>query len=147
MPGLQAGDGSWRLSRSLLRLGIAMLALDSFAGWAVLAPERMRADVSMSADCVPVGTYRFYNSRGGLQTSGQYESGQRTGVWTFWDSRGVKVVELTYVRGAKEGACHMWYGSFAYPSAAESKKLDAHFSLDRQDGRVTPLPSRRPCFT
>lgn len=115
-------------------VGLAALGVYACAGCALLAPEKMRAEVALSADCVPTGSYKLYSSRGDLQATGSFEGGQRNGVWTFWDSRGVRIVELTYVRGTEEGPCLMWYGSFAYLEAAGSKKLEGQFSRGKEDG-------------
>ena len=33
------------------------------------------------------------------------------GVWTFWDSQGVKVAEISYQKGFRSGAFRLYYGS------------------------------------
>jgi hypothetical protein len=114
---------------------IAALCACAVAGCAAFQRfEPTRAEVQFSDDGVPEGNYRLYSARGRLQAIGQFEQGQRTGVWTFWDSGGIKILELTYVRGVKEGSCQMWFGSFAYPWAAGTMKLEANFSSDQEDG-------------
>jgi len=114
--------------------GFLVFALCAMNGCAASAPEKLHAQVTLSADCEPVGDYRLYSSRGAQQASGQYENGQRYGQWSFWDSHGTKIVELMYVRGLKQGAYQMWYGSFAFPSSAGRKKEEGNFELDLLDG-------------
>lgn len=116
-------------------ISIVLVQFGALAGCALFSPsDAMRADVSLSPDCVAEGSYRLYNSRGELQATGQFRDGHRDGLWTFWDSRGTKIVELTYVRGAREGAYGMWYGSFAYPASAGNRKLAGKFSGNREEG-------------
>lgn len=95
----------------------------------------MRADVFLSLDCVATGSYRLYNSREALQASGQFKDGRRDGVWTFWDSQGSKIVELSYERGMRQGGYHMWYGSFAYPTSTGNRNIEGEFLGDREHGK------------
>ncbi len=54
---------------------------------------------------------------------GLLRDGKPDGVWTFWDSRGAKIVTLTYRDGELNGPVEMWYGSFTDPRNAGNIKL------------------------
>jgi hypothetical protein len=124
------------MSVGIRSAGASIVLLQSLAGCALFArSDALRADVSLSPECVATGSYHLYNSRGDLQASGQFKDGRRHGVWTFWDSQGTKIVELTYMDGMREGAYRMWYGSFAFPASAGNRKVAGEFSGNREEGK------------
>lgn len=131
LAGRPRGSSSFAV-RIAVSIASAML-IDGCAS--LVSRDEMRAEVAYSQSGAPEGSYRLYNSLGGLQVSGQFEEGRRVGVWTFWDSRGTKIIELSYVDSTKEGPCQMWFGSFASSSSAGQKKLEVRFSSGLQHGQ------------
>ncbi len=94
----------------------------------------LHPEIAFSADGKPQGPYRLRDGTGRLYAAGEFAGGRREGLWTFWDGAGIKIVELTYRRGIKEGPCRMWFGSVAFQKVAGRLKLDVTFAKGRQDG-------------
>jgi len=129
-----------KLRRDAYVLWICVASVSTLlAGCAALLPMRapsseMRAEVAFSSQGTPEGRYTLYDSVGRVQARGEFQDGLRHGVWSFWDTGGTKLIEITYRNGVKEGPCRMWYGSFAFPHSAGTRKLEVDFSGDRQKG-------------
>ncbi len=93
----------------------------------------MRAEVAFSSDGKPNGPFRLLRSDGELQRSGTFENGQRQGVWTT-TLHGIKVVEVMYRDGRREGSLYTWYGPLAYPDKAGRPCTEGTFVNDHLQG-------------
>ena len=110
---------------------------ETYTGMPPPPVEELQADVSFGADGKPEGLYELHSSTGKVHVKGTFEHGRKVGIWIFWDSGGVKVAEMTYRDGLKDGPCRMWYGSFAFPESAGKDKLAVTLEADRMHGEKT----------
>ncbi len=93
------------------------------------------AKFQTDGDGLPHGSYRMINAFGTIQAVGAFTHGKMSGDWTFWDSKGVKIVEVQFNDDHLDGLCKMWYGSF-YESGrfAGRKKLQLNFKQGKLHG-------------
>ena len=96
----------------------------------------MRAEVAFTADGKPNGPFRLLNSSGEVEESGTFENGQRQGVWSD-TVRGVKVAELSYSDGHKQGPFHTWYSPHRDPDNAGRPCTEGTFLSDQLQGEWT----------
>lgn len=54
------------------------------------------------------GSVEIWTSPFIKQAAGEFNRGKPTGVWTFWDDDGTKIVEITYIDGMFSGGVTMW---------------------------------------
>ena len=52
------------------------------------------------------GTYKVYNKHDQLIEQGQYYHGIKEGMWSAWDTKGLKTFECSYKDGLKEGEAY-----------------------------------------
>lgn len=115
-----------------------MLISGATGGYELLSSprEELRAQVPIVKG-TPQGVFTLYKGGQPLVT-GTFENGRKEGVWTLWDARGIKIREITYRNGLKEGTFGGWYSSFAPDESAKGKVLyEGRFSADRLDGEMS----------
>jgi antitoxin component YwqK of YwqJK toxin-antitoxin module len=83
------------------------------------------------------GTYEFFSPENKMQYQGRYVQGKKQGVWTVWESTGLKLAEDSYEDGVKNGPTSLWYGStYNRGKSAGQIKLQAAFSKGEYHGTL-----------
>lgn len=70
------------------------------------------------------------------EAAGSFRNGQPDGVWTFWDSGGTKVIEITYREGTFSGPVFMWQGTNTGPHLRGKLKMRGAFDDGMWQGSV-----------
>lgn len=83
------------------------------------------------------GPAEIWSAPGSRLATGRFRAGEPVGTWTFWDSRGTKIVMMEYLNGRQSGPLEMCYGSFAIPTSVGKLKLRGHLENGRLEGGVT----------
>lgn len=88
------------------------------------------------------GPFEFYEPGGQIQHKGNFVDNKKDGLWTVWESTGVKIAEITYNDGMKNGPVKLWYGSsIDSGKRAGNIKLEANFLQNNYHGHYkTSLP-------
>jgi len=75
------------------------------------------------------GPFEFYEPNGQLQIKGNFVDNKKEGLWVFREElTGVKLAEITYKDGLRNGPIKLWYSSFiGSGKIAGHKKLEAFF--------------------
>jgi antitoxin component YwqK of YwqJK toxin-antitoxin module len=98
--------------RMIFKTNIALLAVMLFAvGCAEQYGPPPRAEITW-VNGKPEGPVVIYDAWGRVMSRGTFHQGLKEGTWTHYVSTGLKVVELSYREGLKDGLCRMWYGPF-----------------------------------
>ncbi|NLA75659.1 MAG: hypothetical protein GX846_09370 [Deltaproteobacteria bacterium] len=72
------------------------------------------------------GPFEFYEPGGQIQHKGNFVDNKKDGLWVVWESTGVKIAEIIYKEGLRNGPIILWYGSFIDSGkSAGHKKLEA----------------------
>jgi antitoxin component YwqK of YwqJK toxin-antitoxin module len=71
------------------------------------------------------GPFEFYEPGGQIQHKGKFVNDKKDGVWIVWESTGVKLAEISYKDGLRDGLIKLWYGSFV-----DSGKSAGHIKLE-----------------
>jgi len=82
----------------------------------------------------PNGPYKQWSEEGNLIIQGQFENSSMTGLWEFWNTKGVKVMEIEFSDNLPNGYCNMWYSS---PGKEGNKKIQCSFRKGRHGGKYT----------
>jgi len=115
------------------------LFLGLLSGYSAFAAERYRVERSPGGDC------KIYDDRHLLRASGQANGSVPNGVWNYYESTGLKLVQIRYRRGIKEGSFQTWYGSFANPQSAGKLQLVGQFRNNQMDGLIKAYdPAGKP---
>jgi hypothetical protein len=120
-------------ARSNLWLICLFLALP--LGCSVFAAGRYQLERSSGGGC------KIYDERHVLRASGQANGSVPIGVWNYYESTGLRLVEIHYRRGIKDGPFQTWYGSLANPSAAGKLQLTGQFRNNQMDGLIKAYDS------
>ena len=70
------------------------------------------------------GPFEFYDPKGQIRCRGNFLDDKKEGVWTVWESTGVKLAEISYKNDLKNGPVKLWYGSYI-----DSGKNAGHLKL------------------
>ena len=106
-----------------------ILALATLSGCATAPKQKaLYAVGAKDRDERAVGEYRIVNTHGVTQSKGLFVAGFKEGLWTFWDSRGIRVGEIHYRENVASGEFRLFYSTLAYPSAAGRLKTFGHAS-------------------
>ena len=84
---------------------------------------------------LPVGEYRIIDARGSTAAQGRFQNGKMDGRWDFFDSRQVKVAEITYQNGARTGPYKTYFSSFLIPAAAGKLESEGRLQNGQAAGR------------
>lgn len=57
------------------------------------------------------GYFKSFYENGAKRTEGQYDHGNKIGVWTTWYENGHKKGQMDWVKGNPEGTVYEWYES------------------------------------
>jgi len=87
------------------------------------APEIRGAKINGLYD----GPIEIWTSSLTKQASGQFNNGKPTGLWTFWDDDGTKIVEITYINGMFSGSVTMWNPTASGPLSKGKLKFRGTF--------------------
>lgn len=85
---------------------------------------------------LPDGPYLFTSAGGARQVEGAFDHGARVGIWRWFDSTGVKTVELNYKADRKQGPFGMWYSGVSRSHRPGALKLKGEFSDDSFNGKI-----------
>jgi hypothetical protein len=109
------------------------------SGYSAFASERYQVERSPGGDC------KIYDNRHLLRASGQANGSVPNGVWHYYESTGLKLVQIRYRRGIKDGSFQTWYGSFANPQSAGKLQLTGQFRNNQMDGLIKAYdPAGKP---
>jgi len=106
------------------------LLLVLLSGYSAFAAERYQVERSSGGDC------KIYDNRHLLRASGPANGSVPNGVWNYYESTGLKLVQIRYRRGIKDGSFQTWYGSFANPQSAGKLQLTGQFRNNQMDGLI-----------
>jgi hypothetical protein len=96
----------------------------------------------------PGGACKIYDERHLLRASGQANGSLPIGIWKYYESTGLRLVEIHYQRGIKDGAFQTWYGSLAKPSSAGKLQLTGQFRNNQMDGLIKAYdPDGKPLIS
>src|SRR5260221_5493777 len=84
----------------------------------------------------PEGECKIYDDRHVLRASGHANGSVPTGIWNYYESTGLKLVQIHYRQGIKEATVHTWYGSIANRGAAGQLQLTCHYRENQMDGLI-----------
>lgn len=115
----------------ILCLGVAP-GLNAQANAAKAPPEVRGTKVNGAYD----GPVEIWLSTGVKQAAGKFNQGQPDGVWTFWDSGGTRIAELTYRDGTFAGNVISWHGTAAGPRDRGKLRLRGSFMDGMWHGSV-----------
>jgi hypothetical protein len=87
------------------------------------------------------GGCKIYDEHRILRASGQANGSMPVGVWKYYESTGLRLVEIHYRRGIKDGSFQTWYGSLANPRAAGKLQLTGQFQNNQMDGLIKAYDS------
>jgi antitoxin component YwqK of YwqJK toxin-antitoxin module len=74
------------------------------------------------------GPFEIYEPGGQLQYIGTFVDDEKEGLWIVWEATGVKIAEIPYKDGIRNGPIKLWYGSFIDSGKrAGNIKLEANF--------------------
>ncbi len=89
----------------------------------------------------PGGDCKIYDDRHVLRASGHANGSVPNGIWNYYESTGLKLVQIHYRRGIKEGPFQTWYGSMANRRAAGKLQLAGQFRDNQMDGLIKAYDS------
>jgi hypothetical protein len=89
----------------------------------------------------PGGECKIYDDRHVLRASGHANGSVPNGIWNYYESTGLKLVQIRYRRGIKEGLFQTWYGSMANRGAAGKLQLTGQFRDNQMDGLIKAYDS------
>jgi antitoxin component YwqK of YwqJK toxin-antitoxin module len=72
----------------------------------------------------PNGPYQKWSEEGATIIKGQFSNSRKTGLWEFWTTSDVKIIEIEYTDNLPNGQCTMWY---SIPQAEGKKKMKCRF--------------------
>jgi antitoxin component YwqK of YwqJK toxin-antitoxin module len=105
-------------------------------GCSVLAAE------TYQAERLPGGGCKIYDQHHVLRATGQAKGSTPVGIWKYYESTGLTLVEIRYQEGIKDGRFQTWYGSLANPNAAGKLQLTGQFRNDQMDGLIKAYDSQ-----
>jgi hypothetical protein len=109
------------------------------SGYSAFAAEPYQVERSPGGEC------KIYDNRHRLRASGQANGSVPNGVWNYYESTGLKLVQIRYRRGIKDGSFQTWYGSFANPQSAGKLQLTGQFRNSQMDGLIKAYdPAGKP---
>jgi antitoxin component YwqK of YwqJK toxin-antitoxin module len=77
----------------------------------------------------------IYDGWGNVEARGKFNAGKKEGLWSYFDSRGNRLVEISWRGGLKDGKCRMWYGrSMDGGKWLGNRKVEMSFAADLPDG-------------
>lgn len=82
------------------------------------------------------GPVEIWLATGEKQAAGNFNQGQPDGVWTFWDTGGTRIAELTYRNGSFAGGVNAWLGTAAGPRDRGKLRLRGSFMGGMWHGSV-----------
>lgn len=100
------------------------------SGYSAFATEPYQVERSPGGDC------KIYDNRHLLRASGEANGSVPNGVWNYYESTGLKLVQIRYRRGIKDGSFQTWYGSLANPQSAGKLQLTGQFRNNQMDGLI-----------
>jgi hypothetical protein len=96
---------------------------------------------SFQAERLPGGGCKIYDDHHILRATGRASGSIPIGIWKYYESTGLRLVEIRYQRGIKDGPFQTWYGSLANPRAAGKLQLTGQFRNDQMDGLIKAYDS------
>ena len=129
------------MNRLLLLPGVALLT-----GCAT-TPAGLTAIGARDAAGARTGDYRVVSGPNLTVAQGRFVHGQKDGRWRYFDSRGVKVIELTYHNGAISGPYQTYFGSILNPAAAGKPESEGRMEYGRVTGRHVGYDPAGKVFT
>lgn len=109
------------------------------SGYSSFAAEPYQVERSPGGEC------KIYDNWHRLRASGQANGSVPNGVWNYYESTGLKLVQIRYRRGIKDGSFQTWYGSFANPQSAGKLQLSGQFRNSQMDGLIKAYdPAGKP---
>jgi len=107
-----------------------------------VSPGLRQVGLGQCEDGVRHGGYQLRVVDGPVIATGSFVDGKKSGVFTFYSTRGTKLAEIPYADDVKSGTIRLWYGDSAYPEAAGRLKLEAQYTNDVANGqKQTWFPS------
>ena len=80
------------------------------------------------------GVCEIKNRHGKVQVRGEISNWKKEGKWIFWDSLGVKTIELNFKNDVLDGPANLYYSSFHSAEYAGNKKVETRFKEGKMDG-------------
>lgn len=80
------------------------------------------------------GVCEIKNKHGKVQVRGELVNWNKEGMWIFWDSLGVKTIELNFKEDVLDGPAKLFYSSFHSSEYAGHKKVETRFKGGKMDG-------------
>lgn len=109
------------------------------SGYSAFAAEPYQVERSPGGEC------KIYDNWHRLRASGQANGSVPNGIWNYYESTGLKLVQIRYRRGIKDGSFQTWYGSFANPQSAGKLQLTGQFRNSQMDGLIKAYdPAGKP---
>ena len=124
-----------RLLPGLLSLVLCLGVMP--AGFAATEPTKHPPEVrGTKVNGAYDGPVEIWLPTGVKQAAGKFNQGQPDGVWTFWDSGGTRIAELTYRDGTFAGSVISWHGTAAGPRDRGKLRLRGSFMDGMWHGSV-----------
>lgn len=119
-----------------MKISFAALALVlAVAAGHVRGDDEVKAVGKRDKSGAPTGDYKIVDARGDTVAEGKFVKGRMDGLWTFFESTGVKVAEITYSGGARTGPYRTFAGSHFDPRQAGKLESEGHLLNGRMTGR------------
>ncbi len=77
------------------------------------------------------GPYVQWTEEGTMLIKGQFSNNRKIGLWEFWNTKNVKVLELEFSGDKRNGYCNMW---FSTPGYEGNRKVQCNFVDGKHDG-------------
>lgn len=77
------------------------------------------------------GSYVKFTEEHTILIRGQFSNNEKTGLWEFFNSKNVRVLELEFSADKRNGYCNMW---FSTPGYEGNKKVQCSFVDGKHDG-------------